>query len=433
MRPVDIIRKKRDGGKLTPEEINFMIDGYVKDEIPDYQMSALLMAIYFQNMDFEETQVLTEAMIRSGETVNLSHISGPKVDKHSTGGVGDKISLILGPLVASVGVVVPMISGRALGHTGGTLDKLDSIPGYRTSIPVEEFVEILSEVGISIIGQTEELVPADRKLYALRDVTATVESIPLITSSIMSKKIAEGIDGLVLDVKTGSGAFMRKIEDARRLAKSMVETGKLMGKKVVALITNMDQPLGEAVGNAVEVVESVKVLKNEGPRDVRELSIALGVEMLLIGGIARSRDEARKMLEDALEDGRAYEKWRQMVFAHGGDPDAVEKEDFVKVKGTYLVKAGKSGYLAKFDTLKVGLGATVLGAGRSKKEDEIDHNVGIMVLKKVGDQVSENDVIFEVLYNDESKLQECLGYLESSFSISDSKPNLPELIFERIE
>lgn len=433
MRIVDIIKKKRDGEKLSPEEIHFVIDGYVKGTIPDYQVSALLMAIFLKGMDFEETQYLTEAMIKSGKTVDLSGIHGPKVDKHSTGGVGDKISLVLGPLVASCGVIVPMISGRALGHTGGTLDKLDSIPGYRTSISISEFLNILSDVGISIIGQTEELVPADRKLYALRDVTATVESIPLITSSIMSKKIAEGIEGLVLDVKTGSGAFMRSIREARRLARSLVETGKLMGKKVVALITNMDQPLGNAVGNAIEVVESVRVLKNEGPEDVRELTISLGVEMLMLAGISHYRKSARRLLEEALESGKAYEKWREMVIAHGGDPDAIEKDDFIKVKGTYLIKASSSGYLHSFDTFRVGLGATVLGAGRTRKEDEIDHNVGIMVMKKQGDYVGKDDVIFEILYNDEKKLEDTLGYLEGAFKISKEKPTEKPIVLERIE
>ncbi len=432
MRMVEIIKKKRDGGKLSPEEISFFVDSYVRGEVPDYQVSALLMAIFFQGMDFEETMNLTEAMIKSGVTVDLSSIKAPKVDKHSTGGVGDKISLILGPLVASCGVVVPMISGRALGHTGGTLDKLESIPGYRTQISIEEFVKILEKVGISIIGQTEELVPADKKLYALRDVTATVESIPLITSSIMSKKIAEGIDGLVLDVKTGSGAFMRNINDARELARSLVETGKLMGKKVVALITNMDQPLGRAVGNAVEVVESVEVLKNSGPGDVRELSIRLGVEMLLIGGIARSDEEAREKLEKALRSGKAYEKWRQMVEAQGGDPDAIERDDFIKVSGKVTVEARDDGYLFSFDTFKVGMAATVLGAGRSKKEDRIDPHVGIMVLKKIGEKVSKGEPVFEVLYNDENRLKESLSYLEGAFQIKKEPPPSFELVFEKI-
>lgn len=433
MRIVDIIKKKRDGEKLSPEEIYFVINGYVKGIIPDYQISALLMAIFLKGMDFEETQYLTEAMINSGKTVDLSRIYGPKVDKHSTGGVGDKISLILGPLMASCGVIVPMISGRALGHTGGTLDKLDSIPGYRTSIPISEFVNILSDVGISIVGQTEELVPADRKLYALRDVTATVESVPLITSSIMSKKIAEGIEGLVLDVKTGSGAFMRSIRAARRLARSLVETGKLMGKKVVALITNMDQPLGTAIGNAVEVVEAVKVLKNEGPEDVRELTLSLGVEMLMLAGGSHYRKSARRLLEESLESGKAYEKWREMVIAHGGDPDAIEKDDFIKVKGTYLIKASSSGYLYSFDTFKIGLAATVLGAGRTRKEDKIDYNVGIMVMKKQGDYVENDDVIFEVLYNDKKKLEEAKNYLIDSFKIMREKPSGKSIVLERIE
>ena len=432
MRMVEIIKKKRDGGKLSPEEISFFIESYVKGEIPDYQVSALLMAIYFQDMDFEETMNLTKAMIKSGVTVDLSDIQAPRVDKHSTGGVGDKISLILGPLVASSGIVVPMISGRALGHTGGTLDKLESIPGYRTQLTIDEFVGILKRVGISITGQTEELVPADRKLYALRDVTATVESIPLITSSIMSKKIAEGIDGLVLDVKTGSGAFMKEVDDARRLAESLVETGKLMGKKVVALITNMDQPLGRAVGNAVEVVESVDVLKNRGPEDVRELSIRLGIEMLLIGGVTESEEEARERLESAIRTGRAYEKWREMVLAHGGDPDAVEREDFIKVRGRVQVRAEKGGYLYSFDTFRVGMAATVLGAGRTRKEDRIDPHVGVMVLKKTGDRVEKGEPLFEVLYNDESRLKDALEYLKGSYTIMDEVPPVEDLVIDKV-
>jgi len=433
VRMVDIIKKKRDGNKLSPEEITFLIKGYTLGNIPDYQVAAFLMAVYFRGMDSEEMASLTQEMMKSGEVLDLSYIKAPKVDKHSTGGVGDKISLPLAPLVASCGIVVPMISGRALGHTGGTLDKLESIPGYRTSLSVEEFKQQLEKIGVSIIGQTEKLCPADRKMYALRDVTATVESIPLISASIMSKKLAEGIDGLVLDVKTGSGAFMKKYEDAKKLAMAMVSIGKEMGKNVKALITNMDEPLGYKIGNALEVLESVEVLRGEGPQDVRELTLALGSQMLIIGGRAESEKDARNMLLESLACGKAYDKWVEMISSQGGDPHAILKEEFTHTEYVHFIKAQKDGYLYKYDTYKVGVGVSILGAGRERVEDKIDPKVGIILHKKVGDRVKKGEIIMEIRYNSKGKFDRAIPILEDSYVLSDLKPEKKPLIFEIIE
>ncbi len=433
MRAVDIIRKKRDGEKLSREEIRFFIEKFVDGEIPDYQMSAFLMAVFFRSMDFEETTALTDAMMHSGTVLDFSDIPVPKVDKHSTGGVGDKISLPLAPLVASCGVAVPMISGRALGHTGGTLDKLESIPGFRTDLSPDEFHEAISKVGVAIIGQTEDIVPADRRMYALRDVTATVESIPLISSSIMSKKLAEGIDGLVLDVKTGSGAFMRNYDDALKLAQTMVAIGKGMNRKVTALITNMNQPLGRMVGNAVEVLESVEVLQNSGPHDVRELTLALGARMLLIAGVSDTLEDALDLLEKKLSTGEAYEKWVQMVENQGGDPNSIFKPDFIGTKYGDVVASDREGILQRFDTLQIGLAASVLGAGREKAEDVVDHKVGIVVLKKVGDRVDKGEPVFEVRGNDRDRMARAIELLKSSFEVGDAHPESQPLIFEVID
>ncbi len=433
MRAVDIIRKKRDGEKLSRDEIRFFIDKFVGGEIPDYQMSAFLMAVFFRSMDFEETTALTDAMMHSGTVLDFSDVPAPKVDKHSTGGVGDKISLPLAPLVASCGVAVPMISGRALGHTGGTLDKLESIPGFRTDLSPDEFHEAISRVGVAIIGQTEDIVPADRRMYALRDVTATVESIPLISSSIMSKKLAEGIDGLVLDVKTGSGAFMRNYDDALKLAQTMVAIGKGMNRKVTALITNMNQPLGRMVGNAVEVLESVEVLQNSGPHDVRELTLALGARMLLIAGVSDTLEDALDLLEKKLSTGEAYEKWVQMVENQGGDPNAIFKPDFIETKYGDVVASDREGILQRFDTLQVGLAASVLGAGREKAEDVVDHKVGIVVLKKVGDRVDKGEPVFEVRGNDKDRMARAIELLKSSFEVGEAQPESQPLIFEVVD
>ncbi len=428
----EIIAKKRDGLALTDEEIEFFVQGVTDGSLPDYQIAALLMAIYIRGMNDRETVALTRAMMHSGVVLDLSDLPGVKVDKHSTGGVGDKISLPLAPLVASLGVVVPMISGRALGHTGGTLDKLESIPGFRTDLSVEEFKAVLRQVGVAIIGQTEDLAPADRRLYALRDVTATVSSIPLITSSILSKKLAEGIDGLVLDVKTGSGAFMRRYEDAKALARSMVNITQGVGKKVVALITNMDQPLGWAVGNALEVVEAVEVLQNRGPRDTTELTQALATEMLLLAGKASSADEARALIHDALASGRAYAKWQEMVRAQGGDPEAILDPAFIQTRYQEPVVAPESGYLAAYDTYAVGMAATVLGAGRLTKEDRIDPAVGLRVFKKVGDPVAQGEPILEIRANDPERLAQARAYLAKAFRVDPRPVTPPPLILERL-
>lgn len=432
MLAVEIIRKKRDGKKLSKEEIEFFIDGFTRGEIPDYQMAAFLMAVYLKGMDFEETTYLTSAMMSSGEIIDLSFLDAPKVDKHSTGGVGDKISLILAPLVASMGVVVPMISGRALGHTGGTLDKLESIKGFRTDLNPSEFKDILERVGVAIIGQTERLVPADRGMYALRDTTATVESVPLISSSIMSKKLAEGIDGLVLDVKTGNGAFMSTYSRAKELAITMVEIGKRMGKGVVALITNMNEPLGYAVGNAPEVYEAVEVLKGGGPHDVRELVLELASYMLVLAGEFYSIEEAKVYAEQALDQGLAYKKWREMVEAQGGDPDYPESEEFIRTKYVEIIQAQEAGYLYSYRTRMIGLAAQVLGAGRKTVEDNVDPKVGIFLRKKVGDFVKEGEELFEIRGNSLEKIEEAKEFLFKSYELKNEKPEKEPLVYEVI-
>ncbi len=434
MRFVDIIRRKRDGERLSKKEIDFLVRGAVEGEIPDYQLSAFFMAVYFRGMTFAETSYLTEYMMHSGEVLDWSFLGKPAVDKHSTGGVGDKISLPLAPLVASTGLVaVPMISGRALGHTGGTLDKLESIRGYRTDLSVEEFREVVENVGCSIIGQTANLVPADKKFYALRDATATVESIPLIASSIMSKKLAEGVDAVVLDVKTGSGAFMQKYRDAKELAMTMVEIGKHMKRKVVALITNMDQPLGKYIGNALEIVETLDILKGRGPEDTTELTLRLGAYMLKSVNVVRDIEEGYELLKKKLYSGEGLRKFRQMVEAHGGDWDYINSPEFTRTSYVSYIRAQSAGYLSSYDTLTIGLAATILGAGRSRMDDEIDHRVGIIVHKKVGDRVEKGDLIFEVRANDEEKLHHAMEMLERSYKIIRRRVQPLQLIFEVIE
>jgi len=434
MRFVDIIRRKRDGERLSKREIEFLVKGAVEGEIPDYQLSAFFMAVYFRGMTFAETSYLTEYMMHSGEVLDWSFLGKPAVDKHSTGGVGDKISLPLAPLVASTGLVaVPMISGRALGHTGGTLDKLESIRGYRTDLSVEEFREVVKKVGCSIIGQTANLVPADKKFYALRDATATVESIPLIASSIMSKKLAEGVDAVVLDVKTGSGAFMQKYRDAKELAMTMVEIGKHMKRKVVALITNMDQPLGRYIGNALEIIETLDILKGRGPEDTTELTLRLGAHMLKSVDVVKDLDEGYDLLKKKLYSGEGLRKFRQMVEAHGGDWDYINSPEFTRTKYVSYIRAQSAGYLSSYDTLTIGLAATILGAGRSKMDDRIDHKVGIIVHKKVGDRVEKGDLIFEVRANDEEKLHHAMEMLERSYKIIRRRVQPLQLIFEVIE
>jgi len=433
MRMVDIIKKKRDGGILSREEIAFFVENYTKGEIPDYQASALLMAIYFRGMTSDETVALTEYMMKSGEVLDLTDIPGPKVDKHSTGGVGDKISLPLAPIVASLGVFVPMISGRALGHTGGTLDKLESIKGLTTAISPEKFKKQLLDIGVVMAGQTENLCPADKKLYALRDVTATVESIPLISASIMSKKLAEGIDGLVLDVKTGNGAFMAKYGDAKKLAQTMVEIGKGMGKKVKAFITNMNQPLGYKIGNALEVEETIEILKGKGPEDVRELTYTLAAEMLIIAGKESSREEALKKVDEVVKSGKALKKWEELVKYQGGDLDYMYSEEFTRTNYSFELKANSDGYLYSYNTYEVGVAVSILGAGRSTKDDKIDHKVGIILHKKVGDEVKSGETVMEIKYNDVNKFNQALQILKNSYVIKSEKPAKEPLVFEGVE
>lgn len=419
MRVYDIILKKRNGEKLTREEIEYMIMGYVKGEIPDYQMSAFLMAIYFQHLDEEETYFFTETMMRSGETLDLSSIPGKKVDKHSTGGVGDKTTLVVAPLVASCGVTVAKMSGRALGHTGGTIDKLESIPGFRTSLSFEEFISNVKKHGIAVVGQTGELVPADKKIYALRDATATVDEVSLIASSIMSKKLAGGSDAFVLDVKFGSGAFMKSKEKAKELAKMMVNIGKLHGKRTVAILSSMDQPLGRMVGNSLEVIEAIEALKGKGPEDLIELSLCLASYMLYLAGVSDLKD-AERILRSKIESGEALEKFREMIEAQGGDARIIEDHSLLPIsKNVEEVLSDKEGFVEKMDTEKIGVASMVLGAGRKKKEDEIDHSVGVEVLKKLGDRVSKGEPLVKLYCSEKSDVETAKKLIKSAYSISE--------------
>jgi pyrimidine-nucleoside phosphorylase len=431
MRTVDLIQRKRDGEELAPEEIEFLVEGYTNGDIPDYQMSSFLMAVFFSGMSDREVSRLTECMLRSGDTVDLSSIPGVKVDKHSTGGVGDKTSLIVAPLAAAAGIVVPMMSGRALGHTGGTLDKLESIPGFRTSLTAEEFEKQLSELGLCFIGQTDRLAPADRKLYALRDVTATVESIPLIASSIMSKKLAEGLDALVLDVKVGSGAFMKKQVDARRLAQMMVGIGRRMDKRVQALITDMSQPLGYAVGNALEVMEASQTLQNAGPTDLTKLSIELAARMIFLGKKAASLEEARRVAEEKLVDGSGYKKFKQVVAAQGGNPQALDRFELLpNATGMREVASPRGGYVSSINAEDIGAASNMIGAGRDKKEDAIDPAVGIILEVKAGEKVDAGSVLCRLYYTKEDRVEEAAEMVEDAFRISAQKPEERELILE---
>jgi len=431
MRTVDLIQRKRDGGELNPEEIGYLVEGYTSGDIPDYQMSAFLMAVYFSGMTDREVSSLTECMLRSGDMVDLSAVPGVKVDKHSTGGVGDKTSLIVAPLAAAAGVVVPMMSGRSLGHTGGTLDKLESIPGFRTNLSAEEFQKQLTELGLCFIGQTAQLVPADMKLYALRDVTATVESIPLISSSIMSKKLAEGVDALVLDVKVGAGAFMKKQVDARRLAQSMVGIGRRMDKKVQALITDMSQPLGYAVGNALEVMEASQTLQNAGPHDLTKLSLELAARMIYLGKKAASLDEARRIAEQALVDGSGFRKLKQVVAAQGGNPQALDKFELLpNATGMREVVSPRGGYVTSIDAEDIGSASNLIGAGRDKREDAIDPAVGIILEVKAGEKVDAGSVLCRLYYTGEERVEEAAEMVEDAFRISGQKPDERELILE---
>jgi pyrimidine-nucleoside phosphorylase len=421
IRAIDVIRKKRDGGELTRADIEALVNGYTSGEIPDYQASAWLMATLLKGMTRGETAALTDTMLRSGELLDLSDLPARKVDKHSTGGVGDKTSLVLAPLVASGGLVVPMISGRGLGHTGGTLDKLEAIPGFNVNLTVAEFRKVLETCGCAMIGQTAEIAPADRKLYALRDVTGTVESPFLICASIMSKKLAEGIDALVLDVKTGSGAFMKNEKDAVYLAELMVETGERMGKKMAALITDMDQPLGRYVGNALEVVEVLEVLRGEGPEDLRELCLELAAWMFFLGERVSTIEEGKQLSAKLIGSGEALERFRKMVALQGGDTRAIEDpKRLPQARYCLEVKAPKAGCVSAIQCERAGTACVILGGGRERKEDAVDPAVGFVLHKKVGDRVTTGEALCTVHYNSEPLGQRAKAMLLESFSIGDT-------------
>jgi pyrimidine-nucleoside phosphorylase len=433
MRAIDIIRKKRDGERLEPAEINAFIHGVTSGDWPDYQASALLMAIVLRGMDAEETAALTRAMVESGARLDLSDIPGPKIDKHSTGGVGDKTSLILAPLLASCGIVVPMMSGRGLGHTGGTLDKLESIPGFRVGLSEAEFRTALQRVGCAMIGQTAAIAPADKILYALRDVTATVESIPLITASIMSKKLAEGIHGLVMDVKCGHGAFMKTPSDARALAESLCRTGTANQVRTVACVTAMDAPLGRAVGNALEVIESIETLKGRGPADLEHLCLVLATQMLRLGGFSGADAEAVAKLRAAITSGRAVEKFRAMIAEQAGDPRVVDNYRLLPMAPERtLVRAERSGYVTGVDAELVGRASVVLGAGRNRVEEAVDHAVGASIVARVGDPVKPGDALVEVHYRDADRLAPALELLGRAWAIADVPSAASPLILETI-
>ncbi len=419
-RAIEAIRRKRDGGELSSRRIESLVDAYTRGDIPDYQVSAWLMAVVLRGMTRAETAALTDAMLHSGEVLDLSSLPAKKVDKHSTGGVGDKTSLVLAPLAAAAGVFVPMISGRGLGHTGGTLDKLEAIPGFNVNLSVAQFRQTLENCGCAMIGQTAEIAPADRKLYALRDVTGTVESPYLICASIMSKKLAEGIDALVLDVKTGSGAFMKSEKDAVFLAELMVETGERMGKKTVALITDMDQPLGLMIGNALEVVEVLEVLRGEGPADLRQLCLELAGWMLHLGGVADTVAAGKEQSEKLIASGKALEKFRQMVELQGGDPRIIDDpKKLPQAKSTMVVSSAKSGYVASLQCEQVGTACVVLGGGRERKEDSVDSAVGIVLHKKVGDPVALAEPLATIHYNSETRAAQARELIEQSYRITD--------------
>lgn len=429
---VDLIAKKRDGYELSKEEIDFIIRGYTNGDIPDYQMSAFAMAVFFRGMTEEETAALTMAMVRSGDVIDLSKIEGMKVDKHSTGGVGDTTTLVLGPLVASVGVPVAKMSGRGLGHTGGTIDKLESVPGFHVEIDNEQFIELVNKNKIAIIGQTGNLTPADKKLYALRDVTATVDSIPLIASSIMSKKIAAGADAIVLDVKTGAGAFMKDFAGAKQLATAMVEIGKRVGRKTMAVISDMSQPLGYAVGNALEVKEAIDTLKGKGPEDLQELCLTLGSYMVYLAEKASSLEEARALLEASIREGKALETFKVFLSAQGGDASVVDDPTKLpQAKYRWELEAPEDGYVAEIVADEVGTAAMLLGAGRATKEATIDLSVGLVLHKKVGDAVKKGESLVTIYSNTEN-IEEVKQKLAKSIRLSAIPVAKPTLIYETI-
>lgn len=433
MRMYDLIEKKKMGRSLSKAEVEWMVDGYVQDLIPDYQMAAMLMAICFRGMSREETACLTLAMEHSGEVVDLSPLKGVTVDKHSTGGVGDKTTLVVAPLAAACGAVVAKMSGRGLGHTGGTIDKLESIPGFRTSLSQEEFFQVVRETGLSVIGQTGNLVPADKKLYALRDVTATVDCIPLIASSVMSKKLAAGSSSILLDVKTGSGAFMKEPEDAVELAEEMVAIGTSAGRRTAALITDMDVPLGRMVGNALEVQEAVEVLRGEGPEDLTQVCVALAAEMLVLSRLA-TRETAVPLVRKALEDGRGLKRLQAMVTAQGGDAGVLDHLDQLpKAACRFVVPSPADGYVTHMDTEGIGLASMILGAGRTRKEDPLDYGAGIKLLKKTGDPVRQGEGLAVLYAGKESLFPEAGQKLASSYVLGKDKPQLRRHVLARVD
>jgi pyrimidine-nucleoside phosphorylase/thymidine phosphorylase len=433
MRTVDLIHRKRDGEELTSEEIQHLINGYTRGDIPDYQMAAFLMAVFFAGMTDHEVDTLTDIMVRSGETVDLTLIPGVKVDKHSTGGVGDKTSLIAAPIAAAAGVVVPMISGRALGHTGGTLDKLESIPGFRTDLTIDEFRGLLDRLRLAFIGQTAQIAPADGKLYSLRDATATVESIPLIASSIMSKKLASGLDALVLDVKVGNGAFMKRQVDARRLAQMMVGIGRRLNKRVQALITDMNQPLGFAIGNALEVMEVSQTLQNAGPEDLTQLSLELAARMIFLARVTKTLEDARDLSQRLLLDGSGYRKLKEVIQAQGGDPRVLDRFDMLpNATGVREVTCPRPGYISMIDAEYIGRAATMLGAGRDTKDDTIDHAVGIILESKIGQKVDAGAVLCRIYYTSEERIEDAADIVEDAFRISQTPPEERSLILETV-
>jgi pyrimidine-nucleoside phosphorylase len=431
MRTVELIQRKRNGEELAPEEVSWLVESYTRGEIPDYQMASFLMAVYFQNMNDVEVGAMVQSILDSGEKLDLSSVEGPKVDKHSTGGVGDKTSLIAAPLAAAAGIKVPMISGRALGHTGGTLDKLESIPGFRTALTHEEFVQQLNEIGVALIGQSETVTPADGKLYALRDATGTVESISLIAASIMSKKLAAGLDGLVLDVKVGSGAFMKRQVDARRLAQLMTTIARRADLRCQALITDMSQPLGYAVGNALEIMEVSQTLQNAGPADLTRISLELAARMIFLGRIVPTLDDARELAQSKLVDGSGYRKLREIIAAQGGNPQVLDRFEMLpNAAGALEVNSPRGGYISAIDAEEIGLAASMIGAGRDTKEAAIDPAVGVILEVKVGEKVEAGGVLCRLYFTSEERIQEAAERIEDAFRISATSPEPRELILE---
>ncbi|WP_034300163.1 pyrimidine-nucleoside phosphorylase [Bacillus cihuensis] len=432
MRMVDLIEKKRDGGELTKEEINFIIEGYTSGSIPDYQMSSFLMSVFFRGMTAEETANMTMAMVHSGDQIDLSAIDGVKVDKHSTGGVGDTTTIVLAPLVAAVGVPVAKLSGRGLGHTGGTVDKFESIPGFRSEIEADQFINQVNEVKVAVTGPTGNLTPADKKIYGLRDVTATVNSIPLMASSIMSKKIASGSDAIVLDVKVGAGAFMKDVDSAKKLAYAMVEIGKNVGRDTMAVISDMDQPLGLAIGNVLEVKEAIATLRGEGPKDLEELCLTLGSKMVVLAKHAKTVEEARKMLEEVIANGKALEKFKEFVIAQGGDASVIDDPlKLAAAKYEIPVLAKGDGYVAKIEADSIGTAAMILGAGRATKDSVVDLAVGLTLHKKIGDEVKKGDTIVTI-YSNRENVDDVMERIYESYSFSLTKVAEPVLVHAEI-